>query len=200
MKRILVPIDFSQHSLTALEYAIDLGAPTGATITVLHVLEPVAYSTPADLYAGMATQLGNLLAEQRRSARQQLDKIVERYGKKGVTLTVLLRDGVAYREIVDAATKGKADLIVQATHGRTGLSHILLGSVAERVVRTAECPVLTVRSGTTSASKSFSKRSSKQAAAEDAPRAAAATKKPARKKLAAKKPPSAKRPAAKKKR
>lgn len=167
MKRILVPIDFSKSSLEALDYAIDFAAPMGAAITVVHVLEPVAYATPADLYAGMATQLGNLLAEQRRSARQQLEELVGRYAKKGADLGILLRDGVAYREIVEAAKKVKADLIIQATHGRTGLSHVLLGSVAERVVRTAECPVLTVRVGTSTKSKPAT---TKKAAAKKAKR------------------------------
>lgn len=143
--RILVPVDFSRHSLKALAWAIDFAEPFGAAIDLVHVVEPIAYATPADLYAGMATQLGNLLAEQRRSARQQLDELAAKYAKRGVSLRIHLRDGIAYREIVDAAKQLNADLVVQATHGRTGLSHVLLGSVAERVVRTSECPVLTIR-------------------------------------------------------
>jgi len=145
IEKILVPVDFSRHSLKALAYAVDFAEPFGAEITVLHVVEPIAYATPADLYAGMATQLGNLLAEQRRSARQQLDELAAKYAKRKVSLQIHLRDGVAYREIVDAAKQSGSDLIIQATHGRTGLAHVLLGSVAERVVRTAECAVLTIR-------------------------------------------------------
>lgn len=162
IKKILVPVDFSRHSLRALDYAVDFARPFDAEITMLHVVEPVAYATPADLYAGMATQLGNLLAEQRRSARQQLDELAGKYSARGVAIQAHLRDGVAYREIVDAAKQMGADVIVQATHGRTGLAHVLLGSVAERVVRTAECAVLTIRTtgskGTSSAKKAAKKK------------------------------------------
>lgn len=153
IQKILVPVDFSRHSLKALAYAVDFAAPLSAEVTVLHVVEPIAYATPADLYAGMATQLGNLLAEQRRSARQQLDELAAKYAKRKVSLHIHLRDGVAYREIVDAARQLGSDLIVQATHGRTGLAHVLLGSVAERVVRTAECAVLTIRTTGSTAKK-----------------------------------------------
>lgn len=169
VSKILVPVDFSRHSLKALAYAIDFAEPFAAEVVVLHVVEPVAYATPADLYAGMATQLGNLLAEQRRSAREQLDELATKYRDRGVQLRIQLRDGVAYREIVDAGKELRANLIVQATHGRTGLAHVLLGSVAERVVRTAECPVLTIRT-TGAAGKAGTKKAAKK-------KRAAATKK-----------------------
>ncbi len=158
VRRILVPVDFSKHSIRALDYAVRFAEPFGAELILLHVVEPVAYATPADLYAGMATQLGNLLAEQRRSARQQVDDLAATYAKRGAKVRVQLRDGVAYREIVDGAAKAKADLIIQATHGRTGLSHVLLGSVAERVVRTADCPVLTIRTTGPAAKKATKKK------------------------------------------
>jgi len=164
IKTILVPLDFSRHSLGALDYAVEFAAPFAAEVVVLHVVEPVAYATPADLYAGMATQLGNLLAEQRRSAREQLDALVAKYAKSGVQLRTQLRDGVAYSEIVDNAQKLKASLIIQSTHGRTGLAHVLLGSVAERVVRTAECPVLTIRTTGRAATKRAAPKKKRAAA------------------------------------
>lgn len=174
IKKILVPIDFSRHSLQALDYALEFAAPIQAEILLLHVVEPVAYATPADLYAGMATQLGSLLAEQRRSARRQLDQIAEKNANRGVKVTAHLRDGVAYREIVDAATRLGAGMIVQATHGRTGLAHVLMGSVAERVIRTAECPVLTIRtSGKGTRKKTATKKTAtkKKAATQKATKA-----------------------------
>jgi len=161
--KIAVPVDFSRHSLEALEYAIEFAKPLGAEIILLHVVEPVAYATPADLYAGMATQLGSLLAEQRRSARGQLEAIAEEYGDRGVSLRTQMRDGVAYREIVEAAKRLRADLIIQATHGRTGLAHVLMGSVAERVIRTAECPVLTIRTSGKKRAKPAAKKATKAA-------------------------------------
>ncbi len=159
IKKILVPVDFSRHSLRALDYAIDFARPFDAEITMLHVVEPVAYATPADLYAGMATQLGNLL-----------DELAGKYSARGVAIQAHLRDGVAYREIVDAAKQMGADVIVQATHGRTGLAHVLLGSVAERVVRTAECAVLTIRTTGSKKGASSAKKAAKK-------KRAAATKK-----------------------
>lgn len=146
IKKILVPVDFSTHSLKALDYAVGFARTFGAELHILFVIEPVAYATPADFYAGMATQLGSLITEQRRSATAQLAALQQQVARKGVRVKTALRSGIAYQEILDAARKLKVDLIIHATHGRTGLSHLLMGSVAERVVRSASCPVLTVRS------------------------------------------------------
>lgn len=145
IKKILVPVDFSKHSLKALDYAVEFAKAFKAELHVLFVIEPVSYATPADFYAGMATQLSSLITEQRRTASRELSQLQARLAKKGATVKTALRSGIAYQEIVDAAKKLKADMIVHATHGRTGLSHLVMGSVAERVVRTATCPVLTVR-------------------------------------------------------
>lgn len=145
IKNILVPVDFSEPSLRALDYAVGLAKPTRARLTVLYVVEPIAYASPADLYAGVATQLGDLITEQRRGSRKKLGEIQEKLAKKGIKSDVVLREGLAHQEIVATAAKAKADMIVLATHGRTGLSHLLMGSVAERVVRTAPCPVLSLR-------------------------------------------------------
>jgi nucleotide-binding universal stress UspA family protein len=87
-----------------------------------------------------------LLVEQQRSAREQLNKVCQRLQKRGVKCKAVLATGSVYQCIANTARQMKADLIVVGTHGRTGLSHVLLGSVAERVVQTAPCPVLTVRS------------------------------------------------------
>ena len=146
IKTILVPIDFSPHSLKALDYAVEFAKPLKAALHVLLVIEPITYTTPADFYAGAATQVSTLILEQRRGAAEQLEQLRKRFKKKGIDLKTQLRSGIAYQEIVECAKKMKADTIVHATHGRTGLSHLLMGSVAERVLRTAPCPVLTLRS------------------------------------------------------
>lgn len=144
IKRILVPVDFSDASLQAVDHAVDLAKLTRAELIVLFVVEPVYYAAPADLY-GPPANLGVLLEEQQRVGRDQLDRLCRRLEQRGHKCRVLLRTGVAYREIVGTAAKVKADLIVMSTHGRTGLTHVLLGSVSEKVVRLAACPVLTVR-------------------------------------------------------
>jgi nucleotide-binding universal stress UspA family protein len=143
VRKVLVPVDFSAGSQAALDYAVDLfGA--GAQIVVLHVVEPLYYATPADLYASSAN-LSALLDEQQRVAKEQLARLAQRLTKRRLRVKAVLQTGLPYQTILDAADELKVDLIVMATHGRTGLSHLLLGSVAERVVRSARCPVLTVR-------------------------------------------------------
>jgi nucleotide-binding universal stress UspA family protein len=144
IKRILVPVDFSEVSLQAIEYAIGFGKPFGAELMVLFVIEPIQFATPADLY-GPAANMSLLVEEQRRSAREQLKSLSVRLDKRCVKHRALLQTGTAYQAIVDTAKRTKADVIIMTTHGRTGLSHLVLGSVAERVVRSAACPVLTLR-------------------------------------------------------
>jgi universal stress protein A len=144
INRILIPIDFSEVSLQALDYAVELGKPFGTELVAVHVVEPIYYATPADVY-GPSANLGMLLEEQQRVAAEQLAELEERLMKRGATIETVLESGVPYQKIIEAAEQRKVDLVVMATHGRTGLSHLLLGSVAERVVRSAACPVLTVR-------------------------------------------------------
>jgi universal stress protein A len=132
-KRILVPVDFSDGSLEALRYAMRLAEPLGARLIVLHVVEVILhYAAAVDI----------LLEEQLRATRRRLSQLLEelRLGKAHGIVQV----GVPYRVIVDTAGRLGAELIVMGTHGRSGVSRFLAGSVAERVVRMAKCPVLTV--------------------------------------------------------
>ncbi|HSP98830.1 MAG TPA: universal stress protein [Candidatus Dormibacteraeota bacterium] len=144
IRRILVPIDFSPASLKALDYAADLAKPLDAELCTLFVVEPIYYAVPDLAGAAAGTTVG-LLEEQRKSGRQQLERLQARYAKRRITLRTLLQTGTPYQAIVDSAKSLKANLIVMSTHGRTGMTHLLLGSVAERVVRTSACPVLTIR-------------------------------------------------------
>ena len=145
IKRILVPIDFSPNSLTALESAVEFAKRFKAGLTVLFVIEPIYYAVPD--FVGAPGALSALIEEQMRTGRDQLLALQRRYAKRRIKLRTLMRTGTPYQEIVATAKSFKADLIIMATHGRTGVTHLLLGSVAERVVRSASCPVLTLHGG-----------------------------------------------------
>ncbi len=142
--RVLIPVDFSEDSLHAADYGADLAKRFNAEVILLYVVEPIYYAAPVDMYA-TSPSLATLLVEQRESARKQLAELMTKLEKQRLRVTALLKTGAPAHVIPDTAKRTKADLIVMATHGRTGLAHVLMGSVAERVVRMAECPVLTVR-------------------------------------------------------
>jgi nucleotide-binding universal stress UspA family protein len=144
IKRILVPVDFSTTSLQALDYAIDFSRSFGAEMVVVSVIEPFYSAMPTDLY-GPAANTAMLLDSQRQAAREEMIRLEGTLRKRRVPFRTTVQVGVPFQVIVDEAKRRKVDLIVMSTHGRTGLSHALLGSVAEKVVRTAECPVLTIR-------------------------------------------------------
>ena len=140
VRSILVPIDFSKPSEKALEYAISLAKQFGAKLTVLSVVEP--FPTPDFAYYPLVMESDKIVAETKR----RLEKVTAKAGIASECLEkTLVRNGVPYREIVDAARTLKIDLIVISTHGYSGLAHVIMGSTAERVVRHAECPVLVVR-------------------------------------------------------
>jgi nucleotide-binding universal stress UspA family protein len=165
-KRLLVPTDFSPASTAALRYATKLADPKATEVIVVFVVEPIVYA-PAG-YAYAVADLGAVLEEQQRGGRMQLQRVGRQWRARLPKLRTVLMTGSPATSIVSAAKKVKADAIVIATHGRTGLKHVLLGSVAERVVRMAQCPVITVRSGAGSArarggGKSRTKRSRKGA-------------------------------------
>jgi universal stress protein A len=143
IKRILVPVDFSVPSLRALDHAVELSRRLEAQLIVLHAMEPVYYPVAGDLY-GVGVDLGNVYDQIERAARARLTRLAGELRARRVAVRTLLASGSAHQVILETARKLKADLIVMSTHGRSGLSHVLLGSVAERVLRTAPCPVITV--------------------------------------------------------
>jgi nucleotide-binding universal stress UspA family protein len=145
LKRILVPVDFSKDSLNAVTYAAEFAQPFGAELLLLYVVEPIYYATPTDPYAVNAN-VAMLIEEQHRLGEQQLTRIGADLEKKEQRFRALIKSGSPPQLITDTARSQRADLIIMATHGRTGLAHMFMGSVAEKVVRTASCPVLTVRS------------------------------------------------------
>ncbi len=138
-KHVLVPTDFGASSQAALEIALDLVKKYDSRLTVVHT-----YEIPAYTYEGMAYTAFDLLTPVIEAARTQFDAtmkaIVERCpGAKGC-----LRLGSPWQEILAVREESKADLIVMGTHGRKGLAHAVIGSVAEKIVRTSSVPVLTV--------------------------------------------------------
>jgi nucleotide-binding universal stress UspA family protein len=136
-ERILLPTDGSQASDRAVEQAIGLASETGAALHVLFVVEDVPYA-PDMMDDEVAAQI-------REIGEEALEEIQDRADEAGVEVVAALREGVPHESILAYAEEADADVIVMGTHGRSGLDRYLLGSVTERVVRTAEVPVLTVR-------------------------------------------------------
>jgi nucleotide-binding universal stress UspA family protein len=143
IQRILVPTDFSEPSDEALNYAKGLAEGFGASIHLLHVLEDLAaHAWTTEVYVAA---LPGVHEEMERQARERLEQQLTPEERAKYRAEVVLRMGSPFVEIVRYAREQKADLVVIGTHGRGAIAHMLLGSVAERVVRKAPCPVLTVR-------------------------------------------------------
>ncbi|HUG36014.1 MAG TPA: universal stress protein [Candidatus Limnocylindrales bacterium] len=140
--RIVVPTDFSECAESAWALAQRFAKTLGSEVVLVHVL------VEAPLYGEGPWTMDHtrqVFEEARRWVTEQLDKKAAGASGNGVTVRPVLRTGTPYREIVDLATDERADLVIIGTHGRGGMSRALLGSVADRVVRLAPCPVLTVR-------------------------------------------------------
>lgn len=142
LKRILVPVDFSSCSLAALKHALGLARQFDAKVILLHVVEPVILPENLMLAVPELPEVGNDLVE---SARQRLEQLAAKAIPEAHRAPVLVRIGRPFHEITQLAASDDVDLIVISTHGYTGLKHVLMGSTAERVVRHAPCPVLTLR-------------------------------------------------------
>ena len=143
VRKILVPTDFSHHAQEAIRWAVDLAQRYDATsLTLVHVNQPIPWPTGPE---GMLFMSDDLLTRLRAELAATLEKARGDVAVSGGPVETALLDGVAATEIVELARRGGFDLVVMGTHGRTGIKHALLGSVAEKVVRRAPCPVLTVR-------------------------------------------------------
>jgi nucleotide-binding universal stress UspA family protein len=140
IKHILVPIDFSDCSKKALQYALPLAKEHQAAITLLYIVPP-AYG--AGEYGGI--DYARLEASMREGGEKELAKLAVDEARGEVSAAALVRVGSPAVNIIEVARSLPADLIVISTHGRTGLKHVLLGSVAEYVVQRAPCPVFVVR-------------------------------------------------------
>jgi nucleotide-binding universal stress UspA family protein len=144
--KILAATDFSDDSSYALAYAEELARRFSAEILVMHVDQPLAPVMVSELSPGLDVgAMSRIAEEQRLLALRELDLTTARLRDGGLKSRGLLKVGAPFLEIINAAHGEGADLIVLGTHGRSGLAHVLMGSVAERVVRKAHCPVLTIR-------------------------------------------------------
>ena len=139
---IVVPTDLSDYSLRALPYAIGLAERFDARLKILCINEPAVPISDVT-WAGIDVHATDdtLLAE----ARQTLDRIIREQVPNGLDVEANVITGNPVEAIIEYAREQNADLLVMCTHGRTGLSHVLMGSTAEAVVRRAPCPVLTLR-------------------------------------------------------
>ena len=139
VKTILVPIDFSDCSQDAFRYATMVAKTFDAEIVLVHVIDTMDY------FVSESVNWSEVYARLEAIVKPLMEQNIGEADKKGVATKGELIQGVPYDQIVKKAREVKANLIVMGTHGRTGIKHLLIGSVAERVVRTASCPVLTVR-------------------------------------------------------
>lgn len=158
-KQLLVPTDFSLGSRLAVDYAIGLARRLGASIHLLHVVEDPSV---AGLFTEAYVDLALIRKERRCDARHRMNGLLGEL--RGVTITDEIASGPVAQTIAGVAADMGADFIVMGTHGRTGLAHVLVGSVAEQVIRIAGCPVLTVREGL-AGSEAFADALSSDAAA-----------------------------------
>lgn len=145
-KRILVPVDFSLGSRMALRYALSLAKAYGGTVTAIHVWEPEPVVTPNQLgwMSGQNVEaFWRAMSDELRSRMSEL--LQEEAKERAGAVEVQVEAGYVVQELLRRIERDRYDLVVMGTHGRTGLSHLVMGSVAERVVRLSKAPVLTVR-------------------------------------------------------
>jgi nucleotide-binding universal stress UspA family protein len=141
IKKVMVPVDFSRESMLAAKFAVSIAMEYGAELFVVHVVRPMNPTVRASVPDFEALQ-----ATVMKSAQEDLDKVIPGEIKKSLKkVNEILLEGEPHIEIPEKAKELGVEMLVIATHGRTGLSHVLLGSVAERVIRHAPCPVLVVR-------------------------------------------------------
>ena len=141
IKKILVPIDFSDYSKSSLKYAVNFARNFNASLILVYVIEPVIY--PPDFSMGqIAIPTAGLEMDKR--AKEELDKLAQKEISSDVNVRKIIKTGKPFVEIIETASEENVDLIIIATHGHTGVEQILFGSTAEKVVRKAPCPVLWV--------------------------------------------------------
>ena len=141
LKTILYPTDFSEDARHACPYVIDLAKKFGARVILIHVVPAPTYAVSYEI----AVDTSTLDEEMRKSAQTRIEKLAGEFAAEGIECDAVIEVGGAFVEIIKTARDREADLIVLATHGLGALKHMLLGSTAEKVVRKAPCPVLTIR-------------------------------------------------------
>lgn len=142
IKKILVPIDFSDYSKSALKYAVNFAKVFNAEMYLIYVVEPVIY--PPDFSMGQIA-IPSVTIEMDERAKEELTKLAQQEIPADIQKHIIIKSGKPFVEIIETAAQEDIDLIIIATHGHSGVEHILFGSTAEKVVRKAPCPVLTLR-------------------------------------------------------
>ncbi len=142
INKILVPIDFSDYSKNALRYAAQFALQFKAKIFLIYVVEPMIY--PADFSMGQVAIPSADIDLQKRG-EEELNNLAKSFIDPGVQTEIIIKTGKPFVEINETASEKDIDLVIMATHGHTGVEHLLFGSTAEKVVRKAPCPVLTLR-------------------------------------------------------
>jgi universal stress protein A len=143
IRSILAPTDFSPHAAVAVRYACELAVRLGASLHLLHILPDVVPVSPDPMLAPAMPP--EFFAQSEVKAREALGVILDPAWGEPHSVVTAVHWGAGVEGIVEYAAAHAIDLVVIATHGRTGLRHALLGSVAERIVRESPCPVLTIR-------------------------------------------------------
>ena len=142
IKTILFPTDFSQGARAAMDHAVSLARDYNAKLVLLYVIQDISI---AEWYIPSSLSVTDLVEDMQKSAWKEMDKWGAEASAKVKEVEKMVERGVPFVEIIKTAKEKGADLIVIGTHGRTGIDHMLFGSTAEKVVRKAPCPVLTVR-------------------------------------------------------
>ncbi len=143
VSRILVPLDFSEHANNGLRHAKELAATYGAKLDLMHVIEEMVQPAFYEM-AGVPPDM--VRSARRQKSRDEMERLFRKAGGPDVPVDYFVVTGKASQDIVEFAREAEIDLIVIATHGLTGIQHLLLGSITEKVVRMAPCPVFTVKS------------------------------------------------------
>ncbi len=141
IRKILVPVDFSDFSKKALDYAIEFSSKFNAKLYLIYVVEPQIY--PADFTMGQV--IPTFDKDISKAAGDELLHLAKETIGQNIPYETIIKIGQPFYEIIETASEVNADLIIIATHGHTGMEHLLFGSTAEKVVRKAPCPVLTLR-------------------------------------------------------
>ncbi len=142
ISKVLVPIDFSDYSKSALKYAVSFVKHFKAQLILVYVVEPVIY--PPDFSMGQIA-IPSVDLDMDKRAMEELNKLAEQEIPPEIKVKSIVKTGKPFLEIIETAGEQNVDLVIIATHGHTGMEHILFGSTAEKVIRKAPCPVLTLR-------------------------------------------------------
>ncbi len=143
LENILIPIDFSEYSNKALRVAVDVASRYNAALHILHVIEKHSY--PA-IYKESVRRGKDWIHDAKARTKEEVERLLKEYSADGLTTKLHITEGHPSRDIITFTRENKVDLIIVATHGLRGLNYLLMGSVAEKVVRFADCPVITVKS------------------------------------------------------